>query len=160
MSNQYTKSILSFIYSIIYYIFPASVYVGNQSYFSSVKPHSSVGSIAYFSRGRWFNPRLGQYSFWGLMIVIATGFIPLTTVPWFDNSYVGKQPVAWKEYWAEYWLKELQESTDRCTGCCNVTEILLKTDLNTIQSINLTFLLFKITACLCSQVNNWCFQIL
>ena len=28
--------------------------------------------------GRWFNPRLGQYSFQGLMIVIATGFIPLS----------------------------------------------------------------------------------
>ena len=50
--------------------------------------------------------------------------------------YVGKQPVAWKEYCVEYWLKELQESMDRCTGCCDITEILLKTALNNIQSIN------------------------
>ena len=28
--------------------------------------------------GRWFDLRLGQYSFRGLMIVIATGFIPLS----------------------------------------------------------------------------------
>ena len=28
--------------------------------------------------GRWFDPRLGQYSFRGLIIVIATGFIPLS----------------------------------------------------------------------------------
>ena len=25
------------------------------------------------------------------------------------HLYVGKQPVAWKEYCAEYWLKELQD---------------------------------------------------
>ena len=28
--------------------------------------------------GLWFDSRLGQYSFHGLMIVIATGFIPLS----------------------------------------------------------------------------------
>ena len=33
---------------------------------------------------------------------------------------------AWKEYCTEYWLKELHESKDRCTGRCNITEILLK----------------------------------
>ena len=33
-----------------------------------------------------------------IMIVIATGFnFSLTTVHCFDNSYVGKQPVAWKD---------------------------------------------------------------
>ena len=60
----------------------------------------------------------------------------LTDVGCFDNGYVGKQQVAWKEYCAEYWLKELQKSMDRCTGHQNITEILLKTALNTIQSIN------------------------
>ena len=30
-------------------------------------------------------------------------------------------------------LKEIQESMDRCTGHCDITEILLKTVLNTIQ---------------------------
>ena len=49
---------------------------------------------------------------------------------------VGKQPVAWKECCAENWLKELQESIDRCTGHRDITEILLKMALNTIQSIN------------------------
>ena len=53
----------------------------------------------------------------------------------FDIGYVEKQPVAWKEYCAKYWLKELQESMDRSTGCHDITEILLKTALNTIQSI-------------------------
>ena len=43
----------------------------------------------------------------------------------------------WKEYCAEYCLKDLQENMDRCTGRRNITEILLKTALNTIQSINL-----------------------
>ena len=56
----------------------------------------------------------------------------------FDNGYVGKEPVAWKEYCVEYllkeMLKELQESMDSCTGRHIITEILLKTVLNTIQS--------------------------
>ena len=60
----------------------------------------------------------------------------LTTVRYFENGDEGKQPVALKEHCAEYWLKELQESMDRCTGRRDITEILLKTALNTIQSIN------------------------
>ena len=37
------------------------------------------------------------------MIVIATGLSPLSqlSIHGFDNGYVGKQPVAWKEYSAE-----------------------------------------------------------
>ena len=58
----------------------------------------------------------------------------------FDNGFMGKQPVAWKEYCAEHWLKELQGSMDRCTGLRDITEILLKTALNTIQSTNQPFL--------------------
>ena len=32
-----------------------------------------------------------------------------------------------------YWLKEIQESMDRCFGCCDITDILSKMALNTIQ---------------------------
>ena len=53
--------------------------------------------------------------------------------PLFRQWLYGK---AWKEYCAVYWLKELLESMDRCTGCRDKTEILLKTALNTIQSVN------------------------
>ena len=60
----------------------------------------------------------------------------LTAVYCFENGYVGKQQVAWKEYCVEYWLKELKESMERCTGCHNIHKTLLKTSLNTIQSIN------------------------
>ena len=71
---------------------------------------------------------------------IATGFISLslslTAVCCFDNGYVGKQTVAWKEYCAQYWLKELKESMGRCTASRDVTEIPLKSGLNTVQSIN------------------------
>ena len=44
------------------------------------EPHSSVGSDNADLRtgGCWFDPRLGQYSFRGLMMVTATGFIPLS----------------------------------------------------------------------------------
>ena len=31
------------------------------------------------------------------------------------------QPMAWKEYCVEFWLKEFQESMDRCTYHCDVT---------------------------------------
>ena len=42
-------------------------------------PHSSVGSVADLrTGGRWLDSRLGQYSFRGLMIVNATGLIPLS----------------------------------------------------------------------------------
>ena len=44
--------------------------------------------------------------------------------------------MAWKEKYAEYWVKELQESMDWCTGCRDITEILFKMVLNTIQSYN------------------------
>ena len=45
-----------------------------------------------------------------------------------------KQQVAWKEYCAECWLKELHKSLNTCTGCRDITEILSKTALKTIQS--------------------------
>ena len=47
----------------------------------------------------------------------------LTAVHCFEN---GKQPMAWQEYCVECWLKELQESMDRHTGHCDITEMLLK----------------------------------
>ena len=59
----------------------------------------------------------------------------LTAVYSFDDSNVAKQPVARKEYCARHWLKELHESMDRYTGRRDVTEILLNTALNIIQSI-------------------------
>ena len=62
------------------------------------EPHSSVGSVADLrTGGRSFDPRLGQYSLRGLMIVIVA---ELTAVRCFDNGYVGKQPVALKGYCA------------------------------------------------------------
>ena len=61
----------------------------------------------------------------------------LTAVCCFDNGYVGKQPVAWREYCVEYWLKEFHERMERCTGHRDITEILLKMALNTHnQAIN------------------------
>jgi hypothetical protein len=54
----------------------------------------------------------------------------LTVVCCLDSGYVGKQPVARKEYCVGYWLKDLQESMDRCTGSHDKTEILLKTPYN------------------------------
>ena len=54
----------------------------------------------------------------------------------FDNGYVEKQAVAWKNYCAEFWLKELPESGGIRTGRRNITEMHLKTTLNTIQSVS------------------------
>ena len=61
----------------------------NQPYpfYFQAEPHSSVGRVADLTTGgRWFDPRLGQYSFQGLMIVIATGFIPLSPQSTISNS--------------------------------------------------------------------------
>ena len=38
------------------------------------------------------------------------------TLDCFDNSDMGKQSVAWKEYCAKYWLKELWESMELMDG--------------------------------------------
>ena len=84
-----------------------SVVAGKQANFKTrlkdeqAEPHSSVGSIADLrTDGHWFNPRLRQYSFRGLMIVIATGFIPLsplsvvsTMVMWEISQWLGKNIV-------------------------------------------------------------------
>ena len=59
----------------------------------------------------------------------------LIVVICFDKGYVGKQPLACKKYCALHFVKELQESMDRCTGRCNITEILLKTAVNTKKAI-------------------------
>ena len=37
----------------------------------------------------------------------------LTAVSCFDNGYVGKQPVAWNEYYVEYWLTLCQTTNFR-----------------------------------------------
>ena len=68
---------------------------------SRVEPHSSVGSVEDLrTGGRWYDPRLGQYSFRGLIIVIATGFIPLsplsvvsTMVMWESSQWLGRNIV-------------------------------------------------------------------
>ena len=64
---------------------------------ATAEPHSSVVSVADLRRGgRWFDIRLGQYSFRRLMIVIATGFIPFsplsvvsTMVMWESSQWIG-----------------------------------------------------------------------
>ena len=62
---------------------------------------SLVGSVADLRTGcRWFDLRLGQYSFQGLMIVIAAGFIPLSPlsialeiVMWESSQWLEKKLV-------------------------------------------------------------------
>ena len=113
---------------------PGSVY-----FFSRAEPHGLLGTVVDLrTGGRWFDPRLSQYAFRGSMIVIATDS-SITSVRYFVDGYVGKQPEAWIGCSAEYLLKELQESMDRCTGSTNITVILLKTVLNTIQSVSQSF---------------------
>ena len=70
----------------------------DQLLFSGAEPESSVGSVADLkTEGRWCDPRHGQYSFRGLTIVIATGFIPLsplsivsTIVLWESSQRLGE----------------------------------------------------------------------
>ena len=82
---------------------------------------------------RWFDPQLGQYSFRGLTIVIATIFIPLA--PLSIVSTMVKVAIVFDEYFAEHWLIGLRETMYRCNSRRDITEILLKTALNTIQSM-------------------------
>ena len=53
--------------------------------------HRSVGGMRDLRTGvSWFDPRLGQYSLRGLMIVIAPGYIPLSLL------YVASTMVIWE----------------------------------------------------------------
>ena len=61
---------------------------------SKAETHTSVENVTDLrTGGRWFDPRLGQYSFQGLslVIVIATGLIPLShRFPLFRQWLCGK----------------------------------------------------------------------
>ena len=65
------------------------------------KPDSSFGRVLDFrTGGGWFDPQLEQYSFPGLMIAIATRFIPLsylsivsTMTMWESSQWLGKNIV-------------------------------------------------------------------
>ena len=62
------------------------------------EPHSSIGSVVDLrTAGRWFDPRLGQHSIRRLMIVIVTGFIPLSLLS------VVSTMVMWE---SSQWLRE------------------------------------------------------
>ena len=53
--------------------------LSSTSLLKQAESHSSVGSVADLRKGgRWLDTWLGQYSFRGLIIVTATGFIPLS----------------------------------------------------------------------------------
>ena len=93
-------------------------------------PCSPVSSVEDFGTGgRWLEP-LARPIFFSRIDDTHYDRIhsSLTPVQCFED-YVGKQPVAWKEYCVEYWLKELKENMDRFTRLHNVTEILLRTEL-------------------------------
>ena len=88
--------------------------------------------------GRWFDPAVGPIFFSRIDEIHCDRIhSPLTAVRYFYDGYVGQQPMDCEEYCAEYWLKVLQESMDRCTGRPHMIEILDKTALNTMQSVNL-----------------------
>ena len=86
--------------------------------------HRSVGSVKESKiEGRWFDPPARPILFpkidgrhWDRI------HSSLTTVHFFDDGYVGKQPVASAEYCVEFSLKELQESMDRCAGHRDMTK--------------------------------------
>ena len=82
----------------------------NQIYFSF-----SVGSVQDLRTGdRWFDPQPGQYSFRGLMIVIATGLIPLSPLSvvstmnmWESSQRLGKNTVLVKKNSRKAWIGAL-----------------------------------------------------
>ena len=77
------------------------------------KPHSRVGSIADFLNRSLVRSPARPIFFLRIDDSHCDRIhSSLTAVCCFNNGYLGKQPVAWKEYCAEYWLKELPESID------------------------------------------------
>ena len=121
----------------------------------TTETHSSDGSVADLrTGGRWFDLQLDQYSFRGLMKVIATRFIPLSLLSVASTMFMWKkQPVDWKEYCAEFWLKELQESRDRFTDRRDITEIPLKNGVKH-HTINQSILTYRNNYVLCAILKD------
>ena len=76
--------------------------------------------------------------------MLALSLLYLTMIIWESNQSLGKKVVQSTN------LKELLESIDRCSGCCDIAEIVLKMWLNTIQlsllySVHYSFLRYPIT---------------
>ena len=82
------------------------------------EPNSSACSVQDLrTGGRWFDPQARPILFpWIHDSYCDRIHSFLTAVRCFDNGYVGKQPVAWKEHSVEYWLKIL-ENMDSYIGC-------------------------------------------
>ena len=107
--------------------------------FPPAEPHSSASSLPDLRIGRLLVRSMARSVFFPRINDNHCNRIhsSLTSVCCFDNGYVGKQPVALKEYcMVSHTLKELQESMDRCSGHRDLTEIVLKTVLNNIHTIN------------------------
>ena len=106
--------------------------------FQRAEPHSSVGSVRCGLENRRslirsparpiFFPRIDDSYCDSILFLCHRCLL-------FRQWLCGKAASGLKEYCAGYWLKELQESMDRFGGRSDITEILFKTALNTIQSI-------------------------
>ena len=93
-----------------------------QCYLSMLLPRPIAHSVAYkILFLRIVCSRLGQYSFRGLIIVTATGFISFWQLSIFPTT------VMWEN---SQWLRELHECIDSCTGRIDITKVLIKTSLN------------------------------
>ena len=76
------------------------------------EPLSSVGSVADLrTGGRWFDPRARPIFFPRIDYSHCDRIhSSLIAVRYFDDGFVGKQPISWKVCCEEYWLKELQKA--------------------------------------------------
>ena len=87
--------------------------------------------------GRRFDSWLGQYSFRGLMMVMRKGsFLSHAVHPLFQHWQCGKAASGLERILCRVLVKKLLASKGMFTCCRNITEVLLKMILNTIQSIN------------------------
>ena len=95
---------------------------------------NSIGSIQDLrTGGRWFDTRFDQYLFRASIVVIATGIIPpprisivSTIILWESSQWFGKNIV---------WSLVRRSPGHDCTGRRDITETLLKTTKNNVQSI-------------------------
>ena len=81
---------------------------------------------------------LRQYSFQGLMIVIATGFIPISAMS-IVSAMVMRGSIKWPEkntMWSIGKTNSRKAWVDALAIVMDITEIMLKMALNTIQSIS------------------------
>ena len=97
------SSLLCIFISLVH-IYLSCAYLSLLCIFMSIQSLISlVRTVNDFRTEKKVAGSISGISLQGLKIITVTGFIPLSLQTCFCSCYMGKQPVAWKEYCVKWW---------------------------------------------------------